>query len=62
MSDIFLWKIFDVKIIDGIVNGIANFSSRISFDWKKLQTGVIQDYGTFAVAGVVLIILYFLFA
>ncbi len=60
-SDGFLWKIFDVKIIDGIVNGVATFTSRISFDWKKLQTGVIQDYGTFAVAGVILIILYFLF-
>ncbi|MFA7361084.1 MAG: NADH-quinone oxidoreductase subunit L [Candidatus Kapaibacterium sp.] len=60
-SDGFLWKIFDVKIIDGIVNGVATFTSRISFDWKKLQTGVIQDYGTFAVAGVIIIILYFLF-
>ena len=60
-SDGFLWKIFDVKIIDGIVNGVATFTSRISYDWKKLQTGVIQDYGTFAVAGVIIIILYFLF-
>ncbi|MFA5011292.1 MAG: NADH-quinone oxidoreductase subunit L [Ignavibacteria bacterium] len=60
-SDRLLWKIFDVKIIDGIVNGAANFASRTSLDWKKLQTGVIQDYGTFAVAGVIIIILYFLF-
>ena len=60
-SDRLLWKIFDVKFIDGIVNGAANFASRTSIDWKKLQTGVIQDYGTFAVAGVIIIILYFLF-
>ncbi len=60
-SDRILWKIFDVKFIDGIVNGVANFASRTSIDWKKLQTGVIQDYGTFAVAGVIIIILYFLF-
>ena len=60
-SDRLLWKIFDVKFIDGIVNGVANFASRTSIDWKKLQTGVIQDYGTFAVAGVIIIILYFLF-
>lgn len=60
-SDRLLWKIFDVKFIDGIVNSAANFASRTSIDWKKLQTGVIQDYGTFAVAGVIIIILYFLF-
>lgn len=60
-SNRLLWKIFDVKFIDGIVNGVANFASRTSIDWKKLQTGVIQDYGTFAVAGVIIIILYFLF-
>ena len=60
-SDRLLWKIFDVKFIDGIVNGVANFASRTSIGWKKLQTGVIQDYGTFAVAGVIIIILYFLF-
>lgn len=61
-SDKFLWNVFDVKIIDGFVNGIANFLSRISLDWKKIQTGIIQDYGALAVVGVVFIILYFLFA
>lgn len=61
-SDRFLWKIFDVKIIDGLVNGIAGFASRMSFDWKKVQSGVVQDYATFAIAGVLAIVLYFLFA
>ncbi len=60
-SEGFLWKIFDMKIIDGAVNGIARYISNISFDWRKIQTGVIQDYTTVSVAGVILIILYLLF-
>jgi len=60
-SEGFLWKIFDIKIIDGAVNGIARFISNISFDWRKIQTGIIQDYSTISVGGVVIIILYLLF-
>ena len=60
-SSNFLWKIFDIKIIDGAVNGIAKYISNISFDWRKLQTGVIQDYTTVSVAGVIIIIVYLLF-
>ncbi|MBK7255540.1 MAG: NADH-quinone oxidoreductase subunit L [Ignavibacteria bacterium] len=60
-SSNFLWKIFDIKIIDGAVNGIAKYISNISFDWRKLQTGVIQDYTTISVAGVIIIIVYLLF-
>lgn len=60
-SDKFLWNIFDVKIIDGAVNGIAKYFAKLSIDWRKMQTGVIQDYATIAIAGVVLILLYILF-
>ena len=60
-SDKFLWKIFDVKIIDGAVNGIATYFSKLGNEWRKIQTGVIQDYATFAIAGIVLIIAYFIF-
>ncbi|CAN5631379.1 NADH-quinone oxidoreductase subunit L [soil metagenome] len=60
-SDKFLWRIFDIKIIDGSVNGISRYFSNLSFDWRKIQTGVIQDYTTISVAGVVLILLYLIF-
>lgn len=60
-SEGFLWKIFDIKIIDGTVNGIARYISNISFDWRRLQTGIIQDYTAISVAGVVAILLYLLF-
>jgi NADH-quinone oxidoreductase subunit L len=59
-SESFLWKIFDVKIIDGTVNGIARYISNISFDWRKLQSGIIQDYTAVSVAGVIIIIIYLL--
>jgi NADH-quinone oxidoreductase subunit L len=60
-SDKFLWNIFDIKIIDGAVNGIAKYFAKLSMDWRKMQTGVVQDYATFAIAGVVLILLFILF-
>ncbi|KAA0211848.1 NADH-quinone oxidoreductase subunit L [Ignavibacteria bacterium CHB1] len=60
VSDKFLWNIFDVKIIDGVINGIANYFSKLSFDWRKLQTGIVQDYTAISVAGVIAIILYLL--
>lgn len=60
-SESFLWKIFDVKIIDGAVNGIARYISNLGIDWRKIQTGVIQDYTAISVAGVIIIVLYLLF-
>ena len=60
VSDKFLWNIFDNKIIDGLVNGVANYVSRLSVDWRKIQTGVIQDYATFTIIGIVAILIYLL--
>lgn len=60
-SEKFLWKIFDVTIIDGAVNGIAKYFSKLSLDWRKIQSGIIQDYATIAIAGIVLILMYIIF-
>ncbi|MEO8513849.1 MAG: NADH-quinone oxidoreductase subunit L [Ignavibacteria bacterium] len=54
------YRILDVKIIDGAVNGTARFFNNLSLDWRKIQTGVIQDYALFSVAGILAIILYIL--
>ena len=59
LSDIF-YKIIDVKFIDGAVNGTASFFNNLSLDWRKIQTGIIQDYALFSVAGILAIILYIL--
>jgi len=52
------YKIFDVKVIDGAVNGTAKFFNSLSLDWRKIQTGVVQDYAIFSIAGILAILLY----
>jgi NADH-quinone oxidoreductase subunit L len=61
LSNSFLWKIFDVKGIDGIVNGTAKLISGIAERLRKIQTGVVQNYATVMMAGIVLIIGYIIF-
>jgi NADH-quinone oxidoreductase subunit L len=57
LTEIF-YKIFDVKVIDGAVNGLASFFLNLSVDWRRIQTGIVQDYAVFSVAGIVAILLY----
>ncbi|MGB9667823.1 MAG: NADH-quinone oxidoreductase subunit L [Thermosulfidibacteraceae bacterium] len=50
-----LWKFVDVMIIDGIVNGVANFFGVVSSVVRRIQTGYIPDYGWLVIIGVILI-------
>jgi len=59
-SENFLWKIIDIKIIDGFVNFVAKYFGYLSSLWRKIQTGILQDYAILSIAGLVLIILYLL--
>lgn len=52
----FLWKIFDVKIIDGIVNGSAELVNITAENIRKIQTGVAQNYALIMVIGIVAIL------
>jgi len=61
MSDSFLWKITDVKIIDGIVNGTAKVILNIGNYLKIIQSGVAQNYAIIMIAGIILIIGWFIF-
>jgi NADH-quinone oxidoreductase subunit L len=61
LSEIVLWKVVDVNIIDGIVRGTGTWFKKLSIDWRKIQTGIIQDYTTISVAGIVIILLYIIF-
>ncbi|MEO8167976.1 MAG: proton-conducting transporter membrane subunit, partial [bacterium] len=56
MSDAFLWRIFDVKIVDGIVNGIPKAIGMFSGVARKVQTGIVQSYVLVFVLGVVVIL------
>lgn len=57
-SEKFLWKIFDVKFIDGIVNGVASLVENSSGIIRKIQTGVAQSYALIMMAGIALVLLW----
>ena len=50
-----LWKIVDVMVIDGIVNGVARLCSLIGAGFRKLQTGYIPDYAWLVLVGVIIV-------
>ena len=56
----FLWKGFDVKVVDGIVNGIARLIGAISRGLRGIQTGMVHNYAMTMVVGVVLIVGFFI--
>jgi NADH-quinone oxidoreductase subunit L len=58
VSDSFLWKITDEKIIDGAVNGAASIVDSISKNIRKIQTGVAQFYAVIMTLGIVLALLW----
>jgi len=61
MSDTFLWRMTDVKIIDGIVNGTAKIIFNIGNYLKIIQSGVAQNYAIIMITGIILIIGWFIF-
>lgn len=54
----FLWKKFDVLIIDGFVNGAAWVTGQVSSGVRKVQTGMIRSYAFALLAGAVFVIGY----
>ncbi len=58
----FLWKIVDVKIIDGIVNGVGYGISGTSQRLRKVQTGMVANYALQIAIGMVLLVGVFLLA
>ncbi len=58
---LFLWMIVDVIIIDGALNGLARLWRDISDALRYSQSGQVRHYATVFLAGVVLLIAYFVF-
>ncbi|MCX7929354.1 MAG: NADH-quinone oxidoreductase subunit L [Chlorobi bacterium] len=54
-----LWRITDVTIVDGAVNGIARLIGRIGEAVRRIQTGYAQTYAVLMMAGIVVIVWYF---
>ncbi|MBR9974212.1 MAG: NADH-quinone oxidoreductase subunit L [Bacteroidetes bacterium] len=55
-SDRFLFRIFDVRIIDGFVNGLARTTGWVSSVLRYMQTGVVQNYAALIVLGIVVVL------
>src|SRR3989339_623990 len=62
LSQSFLWKIFDVKIIDGFVNGLATVTVGAGEKIRRIQTGVAQNYALLMMGGIILIIAWLIFS
>lgn len=58
VSEKFLWKIADNKIIDGVVNGTAAIVDSLSGVIKKMQTGVAQFYALIMMTGIAVILFW----
>ncbi len=57
----FLWKGFDVVVVDGIVNGVASVVRGFSGILRYAQTGFVHNYAFTMVLGVVVIVSVYLF-
>ncbi|GIV55034.1 MAG: NADH-quinone oxidoreductase subunit L [Candidatus Kapaibacterium sp.] len=53
-----LWRITDVAIVDGAVNGVARLVGRIGELVRRLQTGYAQSYAVLMMAGILAIVWY----
>jgi NADH-quinone oxidoreductase subunit L len=53
-----LWKWFDDRFIDGIVNGTATVVRRLGSALRELESGLVKDYAMSIVLGVVVVIGY----
>ena len=54
-----LWRVFDVGVIDALVNGTAEVVAANSGLWRRLQTGNAQQYAVSMLLGAVAILGYF---
>ncbi len=59
-SDHVLWKVIDIWIIDGIVNGVGVFVRGSAALIRMTQTGSVRTYAASLVLGVVLVLGYYL--
>jgi len=54
----FLWRIIDVKFVDGVPNSAAAFCKMMAGRVSKLQTGYIYNYSLWMVVGLITIIFF----
>jgi NADH-quinone oxidoreductase subunit L len=55
-----LWKRIDVRVIDGMVNGVGEMIGALSAELRRMQTGSVRTYAASLFFGVVAILGYYL--
>jgi NADH-quinone oxidoreductase subunit L len=60
VSDTTLWRVADVKIIDGAVNAVASIVDDGASVLRRLQSGSVRTYAGSVIVGVVVILGYYL--
>jgi NADH-quinone oxidoreductase subunit L len=58
---LFLWKQFDVLVIDGAANGIASVVKGLGSVVRRTQTGYLRNYALSLIFGAMLILVYYIF-
>jgi NADH-quinone oxidoreductase subunit L len=57
-----LWKLFDVGVIDGLVNGLARATREVGNAVRRVQFGFVRSYAAIILLGALAVIGYFLYA
>ncbi len=60
-GSVLLWEIFDVLIVDGIVNGVGSVLLGTGQAIRRLQTGVVQNYAFSLLIGALILVAYMIF-
>jgi NADH-quinone oxidoreductase subunit L len=55
-----LWRGFDVRVVDGAVNGTGTIVAASAAVMRRLQTGSVRAYAGSLMVGVVLVLGYYL--
>ncbi|MEO5925906.1 MAG: NADH-quinone oxidoreductase subunit L [Bryobacteraceae bacterium] len=53
-----MWRVIDVRGIDGIANGVATVAQGVGGILRKAQSGYIRNYAAWVVAGAIAVIVY----
>jgi NADH-quinone oxidoreductase subunit L len=54
------WKIFDIRVIDGFVNGLARTFGSVSEKLRVVHTGLVRNYALAFLIGVIVLIGYYI--
>jgi NADH-quinone oxidoreductase subunit L len=55
-----LWKVFDIGVIDGLVNGVGRGAAALGGVVRRVQLGFVRSYAAIILFGALLVVAYFI--